>query len=68
MPNTLATSFYTGPDAPTGEACEAQLRQGFRRLRFAPALEAQYQRLVVAEAQRPVLIITLAALIIWGGL
>jgi diguanylate cyclase (GGDEF)-like protein len=67
VPNTLATSFYTGPDAPTGEACEAQLRQGFRRLRFAPALEAQYQRLVVAEAQRPVLIITLSALIIWGG-
>ncbi|MEQ9634963.1 MAG: GGDEF domain-containing protein [Devosia marina] len=67
MPNTLATSFHTGPDAPTGEACEAQLQQGFRQLRFAPALEAQYQRLVVAEAQRPALIITLAALIIWGG-
>lgn len=43
-----------------------QLTEGFRLLRFSPALEAEYRRQLIAECQRPALVVALAALFIWS--
>ena len=52
-----------GPDQPY----ERQLQQGFARLRFEPALEAEYRAAFAREQRRPALILGMVALVIWAG-
>ncbi|WP_193334408.1 GGDEF domain-containing protein [Devosia beringensis] len=49
------------------EPYERQLAQGFARLCFAPALEAEYRAAFAQEQRRPALIFGGVALTIWAG-
>ncbi len=44
-----------------------QLAAGFARLRFAPALEAEYRQNFAREQRRPAVIFGMVALTIWAG-
>jgi diguanylate cyclase (GGDEF)-like protein len=67
LPKIFSILPHAGNTVPSGETSERQLRAGFGRLRFEPALETLYRAQVVAEAQRPALVISIAALLIWSG-
>lgn len=66
MPASRDGLANNGEPAATGALCEAQLRQGFRTLRFIPELERSYRNAVMTEAHWPVLIITISAICIWS--
>lgn len=67
MSQTFSILPQPGSAAPSGDVSERQLRQGFVQLRFEPGLEALYRAQMLAESQRPAMVITIVSLLIWSG-
>ena len=65
--NTTAQDDYARLQSTHDEPYERQLAEGFHRLTFTPALEAEYRAAFAQEQRRPALIFGGVALAIWAG-